>query len=42
MCVLISSTILSQTFFILQRTGQDMIKNVHWALCKVPSIFVRR
>jgi len=29
MCVLIFSTILSETFFILRRNEQDMIKNMY-------------
>jgi hypothetical protein len=28
--------VLSETFFILRRTGRDMIKNVYWSSCAVP------
>jgi len=35
MCVLIFSTNLSETFFILRRTEKYMIKNVYWSSYKV-------
>jgi len=35
MCVLIFSTTFSETFLILSRNGQDMIKNVCWSSCEV-------
>ena len=42
MCVLVSSTILSETFLILRRTERDMIRNVYRsASCKVPVSLVR-
>ena len=41
MCVLIFSTILSQTFLIIRRTERDMIINVYWSACKVLGIVVR-
>jgi hypothetical protein len=37
----VSSTNLSETFFILRRTKRDMIKNVYWSSCKVNVITVR-
>ena len=40
MCVLIFSTILSETFLSLRRTGRDMIKNVYRSSCKMPVILV--
>jgi hypothetical protein len=36
MCVLIFSTILSETFLIVRRIQRDIIINVHRSLCKVP------
>jgi len=36
-----SVQLLSETFLILRRTERDMIKNIHWSLCKVPVIGVR-
>ena len=41
MCVLIFSTIMSETFLILGRNERDMIKSVHRSSCKVPVILVR-
>jgi hypothetical protein len=41
MCILIFSTLLSETFLIIWRTDKDMIKNVHWSVRKVPVIFVQ-
>ena len=40
MCVLICSTILSETFLIVRRNERD-IKNIRWSLCEVPVILVR-
>ena len=33
--------VLFKTFFILSRTEQDMIINVHWSSCKLSIILVR-
>jgi hypothetical protein len=41
MSVLISFTILSETFLILRRDQWDIIMNVRRFLCKVPVIIVR-
>jgi hypothetical protein len=41
MCVLITSTTLSETFLILRRTERDMVKNVYRYACKVPVIPVQ-
>ena len=41
MCVLIFSTTLSETFFILRRIQRDIVINVHRSLWKVPFIVVR-
>jgi hypothetical protein len=35
MCVLIFSTLLSETFLILRRNERDLVKNVYWSSCKV-------
>ena len=40
-CLLIFSTILSETFLILRRTGRDTTPNVHRSSRKVPVIVVR-
>jgi len=34
-----SLDLLSETFFIIRRPEQDMIKNVYWSSCKV-SLFL--
>jgi hypothetical protein len=39
-CVLIFSTIVSETFLILRRNEQDTTKNVFWSSCKVLVILV--
>jgi hypothetical protein len=39
--VLIFCTTFVETFLILSRIDQDMIKNVHWCSCKVLIILVR-
>ena len=41
MCVLIFSTILSETFLILTRIQRDIIINLCRASCKMPVILVR-
>jgi hypothetical protein len=41
MCVLIFSTILSETFLILRRIERDIIKIVYWSWCKVSVILVK-
>jgi len=41
MRVLIFSAILSETFLILGRTEQEVMKNVYLSSCKVPAILVR-
>ena len=40
MCVLIFSTSLPETHFILRGTERDMIKNVYWSSCKVTLVIV--
>jgi len=40
MCVLILSTVLSETFLILSRFERDMITTVYRSSCKVPVILV--
>jgi hypothetical protein len=37
----ISLQTLSETFLILRRTGQDIIKDLYWSSCKVAVILVR-
>ena len=39
-CVLIVSTILSETFLILKRAERNMIINVYRSSCKVPVILI--
>ena len=41
MCVLIFSKTFVLAFLILQKTEQNMMKNVSWSSCKVPVIIVR-
>ena len=41
MCVVISSTNMSQTFLILKSVERDMIKKAQWSSCKVPFVRVR-
>jgi hypothetical protein len=36
-----SLQILSETFLILRRTEQDIVKNVYWSSCKVALILIR-
>ena len=36
-----SLRVLSETFLILRRNDQDMVKNVYYTSCKVPVILVR-
>ena len=40
-CVFSFSLLLSETFLILRKTGQDTIINLHTSSCKVPTILVR-
>jgi len=40
MCVAIFSTHLSETFLILRRNVQDVVKTVYWSSCKVAVIVV--
>ena len=40
MCVVIFSTNMSETFFVLSRCERDMVKNIHRSSCKVPVIHV--
>jgi len=41
MCALIDLKLFPETFLILRRNEQDMIKNVYWLLCKLPVILLR-
>ena len=41
MCVLIFSTILSETFLIVRRIERDVIQNVYWPSCTVLVIRIR-
>jgi hypothetical protein len=41
MCVLILSTVFSETFLILRRTNRDIVINVHRSSCKVSVNLVR-
>jgi len=41
MCVLISSASLSETLFIVRRTGRDIIVNVPTSSCKVSVNLIR-
>jgi hypothetical protein len=41
MCVVIFTTNVSETFFILRRNERDMVKIVYWSSCKVPFMLVQ-